>query len=71
MLPPPPHNIILFELDFNVKFPLLRLLQFLSDLKSTINMKRNELFSMYSKNSSNLNKKNKNLRKCNKNYEKR
>ena len=36
MLPPPPHNIILFELDFNVKFPVLRLLQFLSDLKSTI-----------------------------------
>ena len=34
--PPPPHNIILFELDFIVKFPLLRLLQFLSDLKSTI-----------------------------------
>ena len=32
--PPPPHNIILFELDFNVKFPLLRILQFLSDLKS-------------------------------------
>ena len=31
-----PHNIILLELDFNVKFPLLRLLQFLSDLKSTI-----------------------------------
>ena len=30
---PPPHNIILFELDFNVKFPLLRLLQFLRDLK--------------------------------------
>ena len=28
-----PHNFIL---DFNVKFPLLRLLQFLSDLKSTI-----------------------------------
>ena len=36
MLPPTPHNIILFELDFNVIFPLLRLLQFLSDLKSTI-----------------------------------
>ena len=36
MLPPPPLNIILFELDFNVTFPLLRLLQFLSDLKSTI-----------------------------------
>ena len=39
MLPPPPpplpHNIILFELVLNVKFPLLRLLQFLSDLKST------------------------------------
>ena len=34
--PPPTHNIILFKLDFNVKFPLLRLLQFLSDLKSTI-----------------------------------
>ena len=33
---PPPHNIILVELDLNVKFPLLRLLQFLSDLKSTI-----------------------------------
>jgi hypothetical protein len=31
---------ILFELDFNVKFPLLRLLQFLSDLKSTILSKR-------------------------------
>ena len=31
-----PHNIILFELDFDVKFPLLRLLQFLSDFKSTI-----------------------------------
>ena len=31
-----PHNIILFELDFDVKFPLLRLLLFLSDLKSTI-----------------------------------
>ena len=31
MFPPP--NIILFELDFDVKFPLL---QFLSDLKSTI-----------------------------------
>ena len=37
MLPsPPPHDIILFELDFKVKLPLLRLLQFLSDLKSTI-----------------------------------
>ena len=34
--PPPPHNFILFELDFDVKFPLLRLLLFLSDLKSTI-----------------------------------
>ena len=34
--PPPQHNIILFELDFDVKFPLLRLLQFLIDLKSTI-----------------------------------
>ena len=33
---PPPHNIILFQLDFNVKFPLLRLLQVLIDLKSTI-----------------------------------
>ena len=34
--PPTPHNFILFELDFNVNFPLLRLLHFLSDLKSTI-----------------------------------
>ena len=35
MLPPPQHTIILFELDFNIKFPLLHLLQFLNDLKST------------------------------------
>ena len=34
--PPPPNNIILFELDLNVKFLLLRLLLFLNDLKSTI-----------------------------------
>ena len=27
---------VLFELDFDVKFPLLRLLQFLIDLKSTV-----------------------------------
>ena len=31
-----PSNIILFELDFDAKFPLLRLLIFLSDLKRTI-----------------------------------
>ena len=31
-----PHNFILFELDFNAKFPLLGLLLFLIDLKSTI-----------------------------------
>ena len=36
MLPPHPHNIILFELYFNIKFHLLRLIQFLSDLKCTI-----------------------------------
>ena len=30
----PTHTIILFELDFNIKFPLLCLLHFLSDLKS-------------------------------------
>ena len=36
MLPPLPHNIILFQLDLNVKFPLLLLLQFLSDLTNTI-----------------------------------
>ena len=29
----PPHNFNLFELDFSVKFPSLRLLQFLIDLK--------------------------------------
>ena len=34
MLTPTPH--ILFELDFDVKLPLLRLLLFISDLKSTI-----------------------------------
>ena len=32
----PNPNFILFELDFDVKFPLLRLLLFLSDFKSTI-----------------------------------
>ena len=39
MLPPtgpPPPNFILFQLNFDVKFPLLRLLLFLIDLKSTI-----------------------------------
>ena len=34
--PYPNTNFILFQLDFNVKFPLLRLLQFLADLKRTI-----------------------------------
>ena len=33
---PPLHNIILFELDFSVKFLLLHLLPFVTDLKSTI-----------------------------------
>ena len=37
MLPPTPHNLILFQLDFDVKFPLL----FLIDLKSTIFNKKN------------------------------
>ena len=42
MLLPTPHNFILLELNFDVKFPLLRLLLFLSDLKSTIfNEKKN------------------------------
>ena len=36
MLTPTPHNIILFELVFNIRFPLLHLLHFHSDLKSTI-----------------------------------
>ena len=38
MLPPiaPPPNFILFQLDLDVKFPLLRLLIFLIDLKSAI-----------------------------------
>ena len=44
MMPPPPHNIILFELDFDVNFPLLLLLQFLSDLK--ILLKRSALEEM-------------------------
>jgi hypothetical protein len=35
--PPAPPNLILFQLDLDVKFPLLRLLLFLIDLKSTIN----------------------------------
>ena len=33
---PRPQNIILFKVDFNVKFPLLHFLLFLSDSKSTI-----------------------------------
>ena len=33
---PPPHSITLFELYLTVKFPLLRLLQFQSDLESTV-----------------------------------
>ena len=34
---PHPHTTLsCFELDFDLKFPLLILLQFLSDLKSTI-----------------------------------
>jgi hypothetical protein len=33
---PTPQTIILFEIDYNIKFPLLRLLQFISDFKSTI-----------------------------------
>ena len=32
----PYRYIILFELDLDVKYSLLRILQFLSDLKSTI-----------------------------------
>ena len=36
MLSLTPYNIILFELDFDVEFPLFRLIQILSDLKSTI-----------------------------------
>ena len=36
MLPSTSTQHYLVELDFNVKFPWLRLLQFLSDLKSTI-----------------------------------
>ena len=32
----PPHKIILFELNFNLKFPLVCLLYFRSDLKSNI-----------------------------------
>jgi hypothetical protein len=30
-------NIILFELDFNIKFSLLHLLQLVSDLKVSLN----------------------------------
>ena len=41
-------TFFLFELDFNVKFPLLRLLQYLSDFKSTIFFST-ELFFLFSK----------------------
>ena len=46
----PPQNIILFKLDFNVKFPLLRLKQFLSDLKSTI-FRHSEVYNKGDENS--------------------
>ena len=36
MFPPNPTQHCLDELDLNVKFPLLRLLQFLSNLESAI-----------------------------------
>ena len=39
MLPPTPPNFILFQLDFDVKFPLLRPLLFLNVLKSIIFLK--------------------------------
>ena len=45
--PPPTHNFNLFELDFNVKFPLLRLLHFLSDLKSLSYVKLLKVNSNY------------------------
>ena len=36
---PYPHtSLFFFELDYNIKYPLLHLLQFLSDLKSTMLM---------------------------------
>ena len=38
---PGPHNIILFELNFNTKFPLLCPLKFLSDFKSTKSGEKN------------------------------
>ena len=47
MLPPPPHILIMFELDFDVKFPLLHLLLFISDLKSTIFSWIKEMFPYY------------------------
>ena len=47
--PPPPQNIILFELNFNVKCPLLRLLHLLSDLKSTIVNYYNSVISIVEK----------------------
>ena len=45
--PPPKHKIILFELDFNVKFPLLALLQFLSDLKRMFETKNKKIYRIY------------------------
>ena len=43
----PPPNFILFQVDFDVKFPLLRLLLFLIDLKSTIFLLQNTLNPFY------------------------
>ena len=40
---PIPTQLYLCELDFDVKFPFLHLLLFLSDLKSTISNEKAEL----------------------------
>ena len=44
-----PHKIILFELDFNAKFTLLRVSQFLGDLKSTILIHYSFILNIYLK----------------------
>ena len=44
----PPHNIILFELDFKVKFSLLRLIQFLGDSKiNIVNCKKKDISTYF------------------------
>ena len=44
---PPPHNVTLFQPDFDAKLYLLRLLPFLINLKDTIYLKEKQNFNKF------------------------